>query len=209
MHLCSLLSLQSQPSSIYVREENFLKHEQDATSQVKQTTIAVPYSSLMFDPDLFSSEYTFMFCDSMLRQYKLVNRPKRGHEQMEKRLRSHPKCTQRMLGNKWKQSTNKCRSLSYNIQGFTGIIYSDLILNDPCINSVNYQKHIKKHWNNFNSYLASWIPPPFLSQNSLRLLQRLNVLLQPVQIFLHQRLCKPYHVFQFCQETGKGTTTVP
>lgn len=145
----------------------------------------------------------------MLRQYKLVKRPKRGHEQMEKCLTSHPIRTQKMLGKKWKQSINQCTSLSYNTQGFTGIIYSNLILNDPCINSVNYQKHIKKHWNNFNSYLASWIPPPFLSQNSSRLLQRLNVLLQPVQIFLHQRLCKPYHVFQFCQETGKGTITAP
>lgn len=54
----------------------------------------------MPDPDLFVGEYTFMFCDSILKQYKLINRPKRGHEQMEKCSRSHPKCTKRMLGNK-------------------------------------------------------------------------------------------------------------
>lgn len=78
----------------------FLKHEQDVTNQVKQNTVLVPYSSLMPDPDLFVSEHAFIFCDSMLRQYQLVNRPKRGHEQMEKCSRSHPKCTQRMLGNK-------------------------------------------------------------------------------------------------------------
>lgn len=178
---------------------------------MKQNTILVPYSSLMPDIQIYSvSEYILIFCDSMLRQYRLVNRPKRGREQMEKCSWSNSKCKQRMLGNKRKQFINKCRYLSQNIQGFTEITYSNLhymILKDPSINSVNYQKHVKKHWNNFISYLVSWIPLPFLSQNFLRLLQRLNVLLQPVQIFLHQRLCKPYHVFQLYQETGKGTTT--
>lgn len=135
-----LITLSSKPilQHLRCRRKLFKTWTRRNQQRKKQTTILVPYSSLMSDPDLFSSEYTFTFCDSMLRQYKLVNRPKRGHEQMEKHLRSHPKCTQRMLGNKWKQSINKCRSLSYNIQGFTGIIYSNLILNDPCINSVNY-----------------------------------------------------------------------